>query len=218
MKNIIFKVSALWGMVIALSIFPGPICEATPSGKPVVIRKKIAVATEETGANKDQRRPNPDQKITVLKPKSDLSTAPKAAAGKKIVGANAAYPGNSGPGYDPAGKIDPFKPLFRATPKILPSSATYADNDRKRTTALEKIDLSQLALTGIILAASGNKALVQEASGRGHVVTKGTYIGTHGGRVAEVLKDKVIVKEKMKDVMGKLYLQKTEMKLNKKNS
>ena len=83
--------------------------------------------------------------------------------------------------------------------------------------ALEKIDLSQLSLTGIILAVSGNKALVQEASGRGHVISTGTSIGIHGGRVTEVQKDRVIVKEKMKDVMGRIFFQETELKLNKAN-
>jgi len=64
-----------------------------------------------------------------------------------------------------------------------------------------------------ILAASGNKALVQEASGRGHVISEGTYIGIHGGKVSAVLKNKVIIEEKMKDVSGRLFLQKTELKI-----
>ena len=76
-------------------------------------------------------------------------------------------------------------------------------------------NMAQLELTAIILAASGNKALVREASGRGHVISEGTYIGTHRGRVADVLKDKVIVKEKMIDLKGRFFFQKTELKLNK---
>jgi Tfp pilus assembly protein PilP len=97
-------------------------------------------------------------------------------------------------------------------------SPKYADTDKKGTTPLEKIDLSQLKLTGIILAVSGNKALVREVTGRGHVISEGTPIGTHGGRVAGVLKDKVIVKERMKDLTGRFFFQETELKLNKPDS
>jgi type IV pilus assembly protein PilP len=118
--------------------------------------------------------------------------------------------------YDPKGKIDPFEPLFKETPNMKTALSTYADTDREKTTDLEKIDLSQLRLTGIILATSGNKALVQEASGRGYVISKGTYIGIHGGRVAAVLGDKIIVEEKMKDMKGRFFFQKTELKIRNK--
>jgi type IV pilus assembly protein PilP len=100
-------------------------------------------------------------------------------------------------------------------PETKSESATYADNNPEGTTDLEKIDLSQLKVTGVILAASGNRALVREASGRGHVISKGTPIGTHGGRVAGVLKDKVIVKERMKDLRGRFFFQEKELKLIK---
>ncbi len=218
MEKIFFKLSAVLAMVIAFSIFSGTSCEAATSYKPLVVRKKILAPTDESGAYKDQGRSGLDQKITAIKPKSDISAALKAPVEEKFAAAEASTAANAVPLYDPKGKIDPFKPLFKETPKIQTKSATYADSGRKRTTDIEKIDLSQLRLTAIVVAASGNKALVQEASGRGHVVSKGTYIGTHGGRVAEVLKDRVIVKEKMKDVMGKLFFKKTELKLNKKNS
>jgi type IV pilus assembly protein PilP len=134
---------------------------------------------------------------------------------KDIEVAATAYGKHLPPVYDPAGKIDPFKPLFKEKPELKSKSAEYADTESKGTTPLEKIDLSQLKVTGVILAASGNKALVREASGRGHVVSKGTPIGIHGGRVAGVLKDKVIVKERMKDLRGRFFFQETELKLNK---
>lgn len=69
-----------------------------------------------------------------------------------------------------------------------------------------------MKLTGIILAASGNKGLVREASGRGHIISSGTC----GGRVTGIQKGKDIVKEKMKDVYGKILIAKRELKLNKK--
>ena len=164
------------------------------SEKKIVDPKSIN-KNSETDANSDS-----DSKIAPFKPKSDISFIET-----KIE-----------PVYDPKEKIDPFEPLFEETPKTKTASATYADTDHKPTTDIEKIDLSQLRLAGITLAASGNKALVQEASGRGHVISKGTRIGTHGGWVSAVLKDKVIVKEKMKDIRGKFFFQKTELKIRNK--
>ena len=120
------------------------------------------------------------------------------------------------PVYDPKGKINPFQPLFKEKPLTGGGILVLVDNGRTNRTALEKIDLSQLKLTGIILAASGNKGLVQESSGRGHVIAKGTYIGTHGGKVTGIQKGKVIVEEKMEDAYGKILIARQELKLNKK--
>ena len=62
---------------------------------------------------------------------------------------------------------------------------------------LQKIELSQLRLTGIILATSGHRGLVQESTGKGHIVKVGTDIGARGGKVVSILKDRVIVEEKI---------------------
>jgi Tfp pilus assembly protein PilP len=217
MKNIFFEISSLFCMAAVLSPFLNPGCQANTAGKPVVIRKKIAASTEETRKRLNRINSVSNKKSKILKPKSDISISSNDSANKKIAGADTVTVRHPWPFYDPTGKTDPFEPLVKETPKINSESAAYADTDPSGTTALEKIDLSQLKLTGIILAASGNKALVREASGRGHVISEGSPIGTHRGRVAGVLKDKVIVKEKMKDLRGRLFFKETELKLNKPN-
>lgn len=95
--------------------------------------------------------------------------------------------------YDPEGKIDPFAlPSFKVKPVVLKKKS-----ERKHIplTPLEKLDFSQLKLAGIIRSPSGNKALVEETSGKGYVITKGTYMGIDSGRVVKILEDKVIVYE-----------------------
>ena len=217
MKKNIIRISMLFCTVIFLSLFWHPGCRADDSGTPVVIRKKIAAPAEETQKNAKRSIETTDLKSGMLQPKPDISLLNKDSAEKMVADPYTAGGDKSRPLYDPAGKIDPFEPLFKEKPEIKSGSPTYAETNRKPTMALEKIDLSQLSLTGIILAVSGNKALVQEASGRGHVISTGTSIGIHGGRVTEVQKDRVIVKEKMKDVMGRIFFQETELKLNKAN-
>jgi Tfp pilus assembly protein PilP len=202
-------------VVTALSLFLNPICAASTAGKPVVIRKKIVASTQKASEITERGDAFFNQKSRMPGPKSDISIQSKDPADKMIAITDAATFRRSRPLYDPADKVDPFEPLIREAPKKNSDSDTYADTGPKGNHPLENIDLSQLKLTGIMLAASGNRALVRESSGRGYVISKGTPIGTHRGRVAGVLKSKVIVKEKMKDLKGKFFFKKTELKHNK---
>ena len=215
MKNNFFKISSLFCAVTALSFFFNPIYAASTAGKPVIIRKKIAASTQKASEDTNRSDAFFNQKSRMPKPKSDISFQSKDPADKMIAEVEAAISRRLKPLYDPADKVDPFQPLIKETPKKNSDSATYADTGSKGNHPLENIDLSQLKLTGIILATSGNRALVQESSGRGYVISRGTPIGTHRGRVAGVLKDKVIVKEKMKDLRGNFFFKETELKLNK---
>ena len=97
-----------------------------------------------------------------------------------------------------------------------------AELPKKRTrkrraprTPLERLGLSQLKLTAILMAPSGNRALVQEASGKGYVIKSGTYIGLDGGKVIEIQKDRVVIEEEVEDFLGKLSKRKKELKLPK---
>jgi type IV pilus assembly protein PilP len=167
------------------------------------------------------------QKKPAIKPKSDISKIKppvpiqKATAGQKTgtedkmiasapVGIKdlTAIPAM----YDPTGKVDPFEPLFREKPVL-----TKKRQRKKRLpqTPLERIDISQLKLVAIVLASSGNRALVEESSGKGYVIKKGTYIGTNSGKVVKIKKETVIVEEEIEDVTGKTAIRKREIKLPK---
>jgi type IV pilus assembly protein PilP len=126
------------------------------------------------------------------------------------------FASNDPPLYNPEGKIDPFMPLFK---KESPEEKKAADKPKKKRriprTPLEKLDLSQLKLVGIIMATDNQKALVEESSGKGYIVTKGTYIGRNGGRVTNIQSDRIIIKEEVVDVLGKSKIKKTELKLQK---
>jgi type IV pilus assembly protein PilP len=157
------------------------------SGQPLIAKK-----SEPSAAKTAKSRPP-------IKPKSDISNTRQPTAQKPGVKtdlsqqtmastSSAEKPKLSSkmpPIYNPKGKIDPFEPLFREKPTM----AMVKKKRKKRIprTPLEKIDLSQLTLVGIILASSGNKALVEEASGKGYVIKRGTFIGTNAGKVVKVL-------------------------------
>ncbi len=121
--------------------------------------------------------------------------------------------------YDPKGKPDPFQPLFatEAPQRMAPGKKRGKQEKTLPLTPLQRIDLSQLKVVGIILSPAGNKALVEEPSGKGYVVTKGTYVGTNFGRVKKVLIDRVIVEETVEDFFsGGMKPQATELELQKK--
>ncbi len=124
--------------------------------------------------------------------------------------------------YDPEGKLDPFQPLFATeAPQRMAPSKKMGEKEKKEKrlplTPLQRIDLSQLKLVGIILSPTGNKALVEEPSGKGYVISKGTYVGTHFGRVKKILNDRVIVEEEVEDFFsGGMKPQATELELQKR--
>lgn len=193
--------------------------------------KKLPVVEVETDeqpliAKKDATQP-PTRKKPAIEPKSDVSkidqpvpiqppaAESKPATSEKLIASapKAAVDLTGIPAkYDPTGKTDPFQPLFQERPVL-----TKQKKRKKRLpqTPLERIDLSQLRLVGIILASSGNRALVEESSGKGYVIKKGTYIGTNAGKVVNIKKETVVVEEEFEDAYGKIATRKREIKLPK---
>ena len=206
--------------------------ETPPPAKPPSPTVTEAVANAQPQAPKPQPKPmlaqtdtqNPAAAETIPPLKSDISPLPKrppvapapAQGSDNAVGAEKTVASVDGgmPLYNPGGKIDPFEPLFKNEPS---QSETIKKKRKIREprTPLERIDIGQLRLVGIILAASGNRALVEESTGKGYVIKKGTYIGTNAGKVTAIEKDMVIVEEEYEDVFGKLKVQKKELKLPK---
>lgn len=117
--------------------------------------------------------------------------------------------------YSPKGKTDPFMPWFENKSETVPVPVGVKAKLRVSLTPLEKLDLVQLRLVGIILSPRGNQALVEEPSGKGYIITEGTYIGTNGGKVAKILKDRVMVEEVVKYGLTDTSIRRKELKLRK---
>jgi Tfp pilus assembly protein PilP len=116
--------------------------------------------------------------------------------------------------YDPTGKPDPFKAF------ILASAATEEIPNvvRRQLTPLQKMPLSEIqaGLKAIIWGQLGNKALVEDATGKGYVVQEGTYVGQHDGIVKKIYQDRIIVEEYRRDpAKGKLEPTEVVLKLKK---
>ncbi len=168
----------------------------TVKSKPPVKPKSDISATRQPNTPKTGVKSDINQKELA-------STSPSEKAGSSSM---------LSPIYNPKGKVDPFEPLFKK-----PTVALKKSQRKRRTprTPLEKVDISQLKLVAIVLASSGNRALVEEASGKGYVVKKGTYMGTNSGKVVKIEKNMVIVAEEFEDYRGKVTLRNREIKLPK---
>jgi type IV pilus assembly protein PilP len=118
------------------------------------------------------------------------------------------------PPYNPKNKADPFEPLLRDE-SVQPAVAKLTGKKRDSQSPLEKIDLGQLKLVAIIAAPSGNRALVEESSGKGYILREGTYVGQNSGKVVDIALDKVMVEEEFVDAYGKTITQKKEITLPK---
>jgi type IV pilus assembly protein PilP len=120
------------------------------------------------------------------------------------------------PPYNPKGKVDPFAPLLQDESVAAAAGKLTAKSDPSRPkTPLEKIDLGQLKLVAIVTAPDGNRALVEEASGKGYIIKEGTYIGLNSGKVVGIKGDKVLIEEEFEDIYGKTVMKKKEITLPK---
>jgi type IV pilus assembly protein PilP len=155
--------------------------QTKPSLQPKIFSKKIVIKTEKTIKEPvalSSKKVDKTDKEMALKPDPPM-------ADKTML-------------YNPEGKIDPFAALFKEE-KLVAGDGEAMGMGKAGIcilhTPLQKADLRQLKLVGIIRASSGNRAMVEEASGRGYVIEKGTFIGINCGRVSRILKDRVIVNE-----------------------
>ena len=222
MHNSIFKISFL--TIATLCLLWGPVgCggdeESAPAQpeavatkikaarpkKPVPAKKPAAQAKPAATAGKMAAAPKGDE-ASIQKTMEDIQK-------KAVAGHIARYRARL---YNPEGKLDPFEnPLRKQSPQQPVEEVDPNIPDRIRQTPLERLDLSQLTLVGVIKFPSGYKAIVEEESGKGYMVKEGTYIGTHYGQVTEIQNDRVLIQEKVKDLMGRYKDKTSQLKLQK---
>jgi len=68
---------------------------------------------------------------------------------------------------------------------------------------------------GILKGPAGYRALVEDAGGKGFIITKGTLIGRENGYVKEINDNRVIIKQTHKDIFGQVKHREITMPLRK---
>ena|GEM_PF-385937 len=195
------------------------------------IAAKKAAAKSATAATDAAPLKKPTEPVAAVKKSpAESKKKAKAMAGEPGMEAGKSKPEEEKPmeqtiSYNPQGKIDPFAPLFSNKPVVATKQETAQGAAGKKKvkkkerriprTPLEKMDLGQLKLVAIVRSQSGNRALVQDATGKGYVLNKGTYIGINSGFVTRIASDRVIIEEEVEDLYGKVTLREKEIVLQK---
>ena len=95
--------------------------------------------------------------------------------------------------YDPKSRRDPFQPLTRLV-KI--------DRTRLEMPPLQRVQLSDLKLMGIIWGGYGYYGLVRTPDGKGYTVKEGMLMGTNNGVISAITDKAVTVSEPSIDIAG----------------
>jgi len=134
--------------------------------------------------------------------KGKSAQKPKAAPAKNDTPVVAAYR------YDPTGKPDPFKSWIKKITTLTPESAA---------SPLERFDLTQLQITGIIWDMEGPRALIKDPTGKGYIVDEGTPVGKNKGRIMRIEDNRIIVKETYVDFQDRATTKEVELQLYGRN-
>lgn len=113
------------------------------------------------------------------------------------------------PEYQVIGIRDPFLPFSGINPM-----ESGALGDLGGVEPLQRLSIAQVYLVGVILGKQ-NRALVQDTSGMGYIVTEGTLVGENNGIVTKITKDSVTIKQHFKDYMGRVSTREVVLALRK---
>ncbi len=99
---------------------------------------------------------------------------------------------------------DPFRPMSLR--------AKVNTRAKENLSPLERVELSQLKVVGIIWDIQEPRAMVEDKSGLGYVVKVGTPMGSNEGMVKAIHRNQIVVEEYAEDIYG--VRKKVERSLN----
>jgi type IV pilus assembly protein PilP len=106
--------------------------------------------------------------------------------------------------YNPIGKRDPFRSYLADIDQL------QRDEPKRRLEPTEMFDIDQFRLTGLVTGTSQPKAMVEDPTGRGHVVKIGTRLGKKGGVVTRITTTGMVITEEFRTPTG----EKTRVPIN----
>jgi len=109
--------------------------------------------------------------------------------------------------YNPQGRRDPFAPII-----IAAEQKARGGN----LSPLERYDLNQFKLTGVVWGGFGYNAMVEGPDGKGYFIRVGTIIGPNKGVVKKITQQIMVVEEKYKTFSGETEHKEIVIELRKK--
>jgi Tfp pilus assembly protein PilP len=111
--------------------------------------------------------------------------------------------------YRPKAKRDPFKSFVTTRTAV----SARKDDTPKIKTPLQRYSLDQLKVVGIIGGGNVRKALLEDDVGKGYVVAVGDPVGSEGGEITAIAKDRIIIESTYHDVLGNKKVRRITKKL-----
>jgi len=108
--------------------------------------------------------------------------------------------------YRAEGRRDPFESLIKGTEIVTAAPQEegpfVAVVEAGKFSPLERYDLEELRLVGVIDAGASYRGLVEVADGKSYFLGSGTRVGRNGGVVSRVLEDRVVITETYRNPLG----------------
>jgi type IV pilus assembly protein PilP len=101
---------------------------------------------------------------------------------------------------------DPFRPSSIQT--------RTSNRSRDNLSPLERIELGQLKVVGIVWDIKEPRAMIEDAAGLGYTILVGTPIGGSEGKVKAINRNEVVVEESFQDFSGKKKTREVLLKLS----
>ena len=105
---------------------------------------------------------------------------------------------------------NPFGSLLRV------KKALDQEEDITKLTPLERIPVTDMKVESIIISSKRSVAHVITPDGKAHIVSVGTLMGRHKGKVVRMNSDEIIVEEQFEDYLGRAFKQETGLRLREK--
>jgi type IV pilus assembly protein PilP len=143
--------------------------------------------------------PSPPQKVAAPPP---VQPAPAPAAETAAEAAAPRYV------YDPAERRDPFEPLTLVRKPLAAQDAPL--------TPLQRFDLGQLRLIGVIVGKGEPRAMVVAPDGKSYILKKGVKVGRNDGKIVDITAEAILVEERYYDFSGEIRKSTQEIQLPKR--
>ena len=111
--------------------------------------------------------------------------------------------------YRPKSDRDPFKSFVSTRMETV----ARTQKTPRIKTPLQRYSLDQLKVVGIIAGGTMRKALLEDDGGKGYVVSAGEAVGSEGGKITSIQKDRIIIESTYRDVLGKEKVRRITKKL-----
>jgi type IV pilus assembly protein PilP len=109
--------------------------------------------------------------------------------------------------YDPQGRRDPFLSLVQIS---------KAKKERKSgANPMENYDVNEIKLIAIAWDSKQHYALITLPDNKSYTIRKGMTLGLYNGKVVEITRDSVLIKEQIKDYKGQTKTKDTTLRLRK---